>query len=209
MRYLYALTAALGVSYLLFALMQYMITRESGSTKGVREYQVVDFIRMDKNLEVRQKERRKKVLPKPKTQPRIPKPTALRPQAPKPQAFKMTMPQMKMPISLAKDFSVGDASFGAGAGLFDGNVIPLVRVPPRYPMRAKKLRLEGYVRLGFVIDEEGFVESVQVLESEPEGIFDKAAISAIKRWKFKAKTEAGKAMKQRASQMIEFKLDGR
>lgn len=206
MRYLYALAAALGVSYLLFALMQYMITRESGSSRGVKEYQMVDFIRMDKNLDVRQKERRKKKLPKPKEQPSIPKPTARQPQAPKPEAFKMVMPQMQMPISLAKDFSLGDAAFAEG-GFFDGNVIPLVRVPPRYPMRAKKLRLEGYVKLGFVIDEAGEVESVEVLESKPEGIFDKAAISAIKRWKFKAKTENGKALKQKASQVIEFTLD--
>ena len=208
MRYLYALAAAFGVSYLLFALMQYMITRESGTAKGVKEYQMVDFIRMDKNLDVHQKERQKKTLPKPKEQPQIPTPTALQPQAPKPEAFKMTMPKMNMPIALSKAFSLGDAAFGAGNGMFDGNVIPLVRVPPRYPMRAKKLRTEGYVKVGFIIDEEGFVESVEVLESEPKGIFDKAAIDAIKRWKFKAKTENGKALKQKASQVIEFKLDG-
>lgn len=208
MRYLYALAAALGVSYLLFALMQYMITREAGAAAGIKEYQMVDFIRMNKNLDIHEKEREKKKLPKPKEQPHIPKPTAVQPQAPKPEAFKMTMPQMKMPITLSKNFSLGDAALGAGNGLFDGNVIPLMRVPPRYPMRAKKLRLEGYVKLGFVIDEEGMVESVEVLESEPEGIFDKAAINAIKRWKFKAKMENGKALKQRASQVIEFNLDG-
>lgn len=208
MRYLYALGAAFGVSYLLFALMQYMITHETTGTKGVKEYQMVDFIRMDRNLDVRQKERRKKKLPKPKSQPKIPKPSALQPKAPKPEAFKMEMPRMRMPIALAKNFSVGDAAYAAGTGFFDGNVIPLVRVPPRYPMRAKKLRLEGYVKVGFVIDETGRVESVEVLDSEPKGIFDKAAIHAIRRWKFKAKTENGKALKQRASQVIEFKLDG-
>lgn len=209
MRFLLSFAAALGVSYLLFVLMQYMITRESGAPKGVKEYQMVDFIRMDRNLELKQKERKNKPLPKPKTMPDIPKPTASRPQAPKPDNIQMAMPAMKMPLSLSKNFSLGDAGFsGMGNGLFEGNVIPLVRVPPRYPIRAKKLHLEGYVKLAFIIDEAGLVESVEVLESQPKGIFDKAAINAIKRWKFKAKIENGKPLKQKASQVIEFKLDG-
>ena len=207
MRFVAALGGGLGVSIFFFLLMESMISAPSHLSNGGREYQMVDFIRMDKNLEVKEKERLKKELPKPKTLPKIPKTAVEQKEAPKPKNLAMDIPDMMPPLALSKNFSMGDASFAGGAGMFDGNVIPLVRIPPQYPMRAKRLKIEGYVVVQFIIDEAGAVERAQVVKASPEGIFEKAALRAIKRWKFKPKSENGVALKQGATQTIEFKLD--
>ena len=206
MRFLVAAGGGLGVAVLFFLLMESMISTPNRLNDGGREYQMVDFIRMDKNLEVKEKDR-KKELPKPKTMPKIPKMAVQQKQPTKPTNLSMDIPDMMPPLAMAKTFSLGDASFAGGAGMFDGNVIPLVRIPPQYPMRAKRLKIEGYVTVQFIIDEEGRVEHAQVLQASPEGVFESAALRAIKRWKFKPKSENGVALKQGATQTIEFKLD--
>ena len=45
-----------------------------------------------------------------------------------------------------------------------------------------------------------------VIEAEPEGVFDNAAIRAVSRWRFKPRIENGKAVAVRAEQMVTFKL---
>lgn len=61
----------------------------------------------------------------------------------------------------------------------------ITRVNPRYPRRAKIRRQEGFVQLAFKIDSSGFVSDVKVMKSNPEGVFERAAIKAMKRWRFK------------------------
>jgi len=58
----------------------------------------------------------------------------------------------------------------------------------------------------FTITKEGTVTDAIVVDSEPKNTFDRAALSAIKRWKFKAKIIEGMAFEQRAEQLLEFKL---
>lgn len=76
------------------------------------------------------------------------------------------------------------------------------RVEPKYPMKAALKGLEGFVKLGFVVDALGNVSSIKVLESRPKRVFDKAAIDAVSQWKF-ASSQRG-AMQQIT---LEFKLD--
>lgn len=209
MRFVLALAAALGISYLLFSFMQVMIAYDALEGKMSKEYRMVDFIRLDREIDAKDKNReKKKELPKPKEPPKIPKSIIKEQAMPKPKDINTPLPKMDMPLALSKTFSLGDANLGGFQnGMIDNNVIPLVRIPPRYPMRAKRLKLEGYVTLAFVIDEEGRVEAVDILESKPESLFDKAAIDSIKRWKFKPKSEQGVPVKQKAVQTIEFKLE--
>jgi protein TonB len=88
----------------------------------------------------------------------------------------------------------------------EGDLIPLVRVPPQYPRRAARRGLEGAVTVAFIITKEGSVRDPEVIDSHPPGIFDEAALRAVKRWKFKSKQVEGQLVEQRATQKIEFKL---
>ena len=73
---------------------------------------------------------------------------------------------------------------------------PIVRIEPKYPMKAERDGITGYVVMKFTIDETGGVEDVEVIEAEPKRVFDREAIRALKKWKYKPKVEEGKPMKQ-------------
>ena len=67
---------------------------------------------------------------------------------------------------------------------------------------------EGWVKVAFTVTETGTVKDVSVVEAEPRRIFDRAAKTAILKWKFKPKMVDGKAVERQAVQTIDFKLSG-
>ena len=96
---------------------------------------------------------------------------------------------------------------GAGTGdAISTDLVPIFRVPPEYPMRAAKRRVEGWVRIEFTIDEQGHVVNPVVVESYPSSVFNRAAIKAVSKWEFKPKIIGGVPVEQRAVQLLEFKL---
>ena len=85
--------------------------------------------------------------------------------------------------------------------------VPLVRVPPKYPARAARRHIEGWVKVEFTIQTDGSVDNAVVVASSPEAVFDDAALTAIGKWKFKEKIVNGIAVPQRALQKLQFKLE--
>ena len=61
---------------------------------------------------------------------------------------------------------------------------PLIRTTPNYPSRALQRGLEGFVELSFTVGRFGSVINLVVITAEPEGVFDRAALQAIRRWKY-------------------------
>ncbi|ESS72910.1 TonB family protein [Methyloglobulus morosus KoM1] len=88
----------------------------------------------------------------------------------------------------------------------DSGVVPLVRVKPTYPMRAASRHIEGWVKIEFTVSPSGTVANARVVDASPPGIFDEAALDAIKEWKFKPKIENGATVTQRAVQTLKFTL---
>ena len=90
----------------------------------------------------------------------------------------------------------------------------LVDVPPRpvstgafrYPPSAKKNGVRGYVVLSVLVGIDGSVNQVQVLESNPSGIFDAAALQGIQAWRFEPAKYKGDTVKVWAKQRIRFDL---
>lgn len=81
------------------------------------------------------------------------------------------------------------------------------RVEPDYPEVARKLRINGYVLLEAVIDEQGFVESVKLLQTPPKRFgFGEAAIKAVKQWEFEPTTVNGEPVKVRIRFSVEFNM---
>jgi len=81
------------------------------------------------------------------------------------------------------------------------------RTAPLYPARARLRGLEGSVELLFVVDVTGRVQGVEVDESKPEGVFDRAAVAAVKAWRFKPGTREGKPVAVRVRQVLDFHLE--
>jgi protein TonB len=113
---------------------------------------------------------------------------------------------------LANSRAAAKAPIGAGHGRDDSKtvvsgVVPLFRVPPKYPARAASRHIEGWVKVEFTIQTDGSVDNAVVVGSEPEDIFNDAALTAISKWKFKEKMVNGVAVPQRAVQRLQFKLE--
>jgi TonB family protein len=115
--------------------------------------------------------------------------------------MKMTPSQLEKALNLE-----GSPSRSNRSSIRNANVYPLVRVAPRYPMRAAKQHIEGWVKVQFTITKEGKVSNIIVVDSNPKHVFDRAALIAIKQWKFKPAIIRGILLEQRAEQLLEFKL---
>jgi protein TonB len=100
--------------------------------------------------------------------------------------------------SLPDIFSVGD---------LDAPLTVLTRIPPVYPMQAKHRGIEGWVRVRFVVNEDGGVSRVTVLASDPPDIFDQNVIRCVEGWRFQPATVDGMPVKARAETTVRFKLE--
>ena len=81
---------------------------------------------------------------------------------------------------------------GAGGFSPDGEYLPIIKVAPVYPRRALARGLEGFVLVQFTVTETGSVRDPVVIEAQPPSIFDRAAINAALKFKYKPKMVDGK-----------------
>ena len=72
--------------------------------------------------------------------------------------------------------------------------MPIVTVAPTYPRRMAARGIEGWVLLGFSVDQLGRVQNPQVIDAQPANGFNRAAIDAVSRYKYKPKVFDGKAL---------------
>lgn len=157
--------------------------------------------------------------------PRPPPQKRERRETPKPELRRQARP---IPLNAMLDIDFGldaaggdfgldfDITAGAGGAIgksvfsldeIDQNPISIVKNPPIYPIRAKMRRIEGKVVLQFVVDENGAVRGLSVVESTPRGIFESAARRAVERWRFKPGIKDGRTVAVRVQQKLKFRLD--
>jgi len=98
-----------------------------------------------------------------------------------------------------------------------GNVVmtaDMVDVVPRsrfktvveYPARAKAKEIEGFVTVSLLINIDGKIDTVKIIESEPAGVFDKSVLRTIKKWVFEPARYKGAPVQTWANQTIRFEL---
>jgi TonB family protein len=71
----------------------------------------------------------------------------------------------------------------------DASIQPTRIVSPIYPQRAKFSGTQGNVKLEFGIAADGTVSDIEVVEASPAGVFDAAAINALKQWHFASSSD--------------------
>ena len=81
------------------------------------------------------------------------------------------------------------------------------RVDPVYPPASRRQDEEGTVRLRVLVDESGTPREVNVLKSSGHTRLDEAAVDAVKRWRFRAATQAAQAVKAWTQVSVTFRLD--
>ena len=88
----------------------------------------------------------------------------------------------------------------------DSDLVMLKRVTPPFPLDAYSACTPGYVLVEFTIDTQGDVTDIEVLESEPPGVFDSVTVDAVSQWKFSPRIVNGVAVEDRVSQHIDFTI---
>jgi TonB family protein len=78
-----------------------------------------------------------------------------------------------------------------------------------YPPEAARKGVEGSVDVSFTISPQGKVDDVTIVNAVPSDIFNRAAITAVRRWKYEPKTVNGVPVEAHQQLRLQFKLDRR
>jgi len=204
MRLLAAVSGGVLVALLLFLLMHALVGGRDGFQRGPDGGQIVDFVRVRPEEVVQTRDRQAPREPPPPDKP--PPPPRLETDTPRAvvrQVLDIDMPDISIGLTggpvVATSWQPGDV----GA---DADVIPIVRIEPQYPREALMRGIEGWVQLRFTINPDGSVSNPEVIAAEPPRIFNREAMRAILRWKFRPRIVDGQAVSRQAEQVIEFNI---
>ena len=98
-----------------------------------------------------------------------------------------------------------EAPAARSPAIADSGPTPLEQVPPRYPQRAMRRGEGGLVRVQVVVGANGEPTSVTIATSSESRDLDKAALDAVRRWKFRPAQRNGVAVSGSLVVPIEFK----
>lgn len=109
----------------------------------------------------------------------------------------------------ARSLALGAFFMTGCAGSLDSYDAVLVeKVDPSYPREAKAQGLEGYVLIGFDISKQGMPEGLRIIQSEPAGIFDQAALEAVRQWRYSPQLRFGRTVvTQNAEASLHFTIE--
>ena len=211
-----ALSALLNMT--LFGLMPgliQMIPQDQDKLEEIKAIQVIRIKRQE--IPPRKKELKK---PKPKQEPKPLKTTTptrvvrqkklqLKPRLPFQLNPKLPATSTHLAMPAMEHFSMEAPTLKGlyEMGELDSPLTPLAKVPPIYPMRAMRRGIEGWVKIRFLVNDQGRVEQPKVIESDPEGIFEKSVINCVFQWRFKPGTVEGQPVTTLAETTIRFELE--
>ena len=95
-------------------------------------------------------------------------------------------------VAVVSDLNLGSAQIS----ITDGEMLPLVNVTPEYPTRAASRGIEGWCQVRFTVDATGNVveDTIEVVDAEPPGLFDRSSIRAAARFKFQPRVKDGQGV---------------
>jgi periplasmic protein TonB len=156
--------------------------------------------------------------PKPVPQPRkaAPAPEPLPVQAEsKPSETPVEQPVLPVPVAAPKQVAAAPAPMAAPPVVAppsppdvepDYKASYLNNPRPSYPPAAKRMGLQGRVMLNVEVLAEGSCGQVNVAQSSGHEMLDKAALQAVKTWKFAPARQAGRAITKWCQVPINFTL---
>ncbi|MDX2456003.1 MAG: energy transducer TonB [Gammaproteobacteria bacterium] len=203
LRYSVSALAGTTVAISMLWLMQLLVTSPSQKLPLAESTRLIEFVRLKREEKIQLKERTPPPPPEKSTPPPRPRLDLHTESQPLPPRLDLAM-NLDIPLNFGDGPYLGPLAAAAQA---DSSFIPLSRQPPQYPYKAARRGIEGWVRVAFDVTTTGSVDNVEVIESDPPGEFDKAAINAVYRWRFKPRIVNGVAVSGKASQVVEFTLN--
>ena len=87
-----------------------------------------------------------------------------------------------------------------------GNLKRLRAPPPEYPQSALDRKITGTVSLAFTVDVSGEPRDIHVVEATPPGVFDKAALAAVRHWRYAPMVINGAPVEVPVRTLMRFEL---
>jgi len=201
---------SLVLNMVLFSLMPALICDAPGKKEGREDFQVVNMVRI-KPPDPEVKKPEKKVEPKkitdikqPLHQKKIELPKVafeINRKLPGGPAFLPSPPMATL------DFSHFGLKGAYEIGEIDGPLVAIAQVPPVYPLRAKTRGIEGWVKVKFLVNKQGLVENLEIIEAAPKDIFDTCTRKCVSAWRFSPGTVEGEPVTTRVITTIRFELE--
>lgn len=181
----------------LVVVMFKLVDREWEEPEERERRKLADFNMPDRNIETQYDEPKPERPDEPEPEPDMPQPDFEAPDV-SAESVSVAAPQVSTDLSGIQIGGIGQ----------DGEYLPIVRVEPIYPTRAASRGIEGYVIVEFTVTTNGSVRDPMVIEAEPSSIFNRAAESAVLKWKFKPRVVDGTPVEVPGVQtQLTFKLD--
>ena len=98
------------------------------------------------------------------------------------------------------------AASGLTPAQLAANLKRLKYVPPEFPSKALTQRVSGSVTIEYIVDTNGDPRDVRVVEASPPGVFDHAAITAVKHWHYEPVVANGAPVEVPVRTAIRFEL---
>jgi len=209
-RVIAAVAGALVVTAAIFGLMDRMISQDRTRLVNTLDAQPIEFVRTEVDEQTKTKDRRRKPPPKPQEMKRVR--SEVEASVTRTDALPQDFAAYNVSSLLGEGSGVGlGQSLLAGSGesmamVMASDLTPLAMLPPQYPPAALMRGTEGWVRVLFLVTEEGLVEDPVVIEAEPKNVFNNAATAAVSRWRFRPVIRDGEPVAVRAQVKVDFDL---
>ncbi|WP_024612188.1 energy transducer TonB [Pseudoalteromonas sp. TB64] len=191
-----AIIGGAAMTFTAFAFMQYLISGEQRAPAKPVDDIIVEIFQAPEDSKLRHIQKIQPPPPMPKVPPKAP-----------------PLDSSPDPVLAISDFTPVtiddfDGDINNTINRPTGDATPIVRINPKYPTTAARDGIEGWVQLSFSISPTGEVIDPVVINAEPKRTFDREAIRAIKRWKYRPKVIEGVAQLQTGQTVqLDFKLD--
>jgi protein TonB len=212
MTWMWAGALALGMNLVLFTLMPNLLHRSSSPPVFDTLVPQINVIRI-----------RRTDTPVKHNTPNPPKPVAKKSRLPEPASRYTLNQRLSLPFEVNTKLPGGlstlelpvalsvldrlDVQNVFTAGDLDQPLITLTRMPPFYPLNAKRRGIQGWVNVKFVVNEQGKVENVSIIKAQPPGVFDASVMRCMSGWRFKPGTVDGVPVKVWAETTIRFEME--
>jgi protein TonB len=206
LRLLISALVAVAITFGLFLLMYKLISLGGRERAELDAIAGIHFGPIELQDEIVTRDRRKpEPPPPPKNPPPPPKMQVASMEQQKQMLPRMDMPKLDVPLAGGTGFFLG--TFEQVDRTAEGDIIPVVVIRPMYPREAAMNGTQGWVKVEFTITEAGTVRNPRVVDASPPRIFNREAIRAILKWKFKPRVIDGTAVERQATQVIDFTLE--
>ena len=166
--------------------------------EGVRA-NLLDFVRINRE-ETSQRKNVKAQRPEMDEAPAAPAAPEADPQGAVDVSLAVSLPQVSNHIDV-------DISMDMGISMGDGEYLPIVKMSPTYPAKARLNETEGSCLVTYTVTVTGATKNITVVQGQCPKIFSRSAKMAAKKFKYKPRVIDGEAVEvPNVSNRFDFKL---